>query len=401
MACTCHRIFLAALVIATKFLHDRPIRNRAWAFQHAEELFSLQDLNLMERQLMGLLEFRMWVREGEVEELSRGVLGDLEEEEEEEDDGMEGWSEDEEEEEEDLEVKGQLNNGGEFRGLVPVDSGVDVRNLASCHPSLGGKEVGTVPVDIPAGVSGGECCDGACGGHRRRVSETSCLSDDGTVVGSFAEDSNAAAAAAAAAAVLVGVRKDVGHVGFWAREKEKEDWERKRDVRFGGRSWHGNRVVMSSSYGGSCAGLSSSFGGLSTSVGRVGPYKVSSSFSGSVGAMGRDRVVGGAGGRKRRRFSVDFGALAAIEVGISKKGGDERVFRIEDEEDDGETVVGGCGVVSPLDLDRGVREGVEGGEMEGKRRSGGMSVGWWWSALMVGAEKEAGRREGEEESDLM
>ncbi|KAJ3104794.1 hypothetical protein HDU97_008862 [Phlyctochytrium planicorne] len=84
MACTAHRLFLAALVIATKFLHDRAIKNRAWSQLHASSstssasamprrhpsntgsLFSLQDVNLMERQMLGLLEFKLVIDDAEV-----------------------------------------------------------------------------------------------------------------------------------------------------------------------------------------------------------------------------------------------------------------------------------------------------------------------------------------------
>ncbi|KAI8585459.1 cyclin-domain-containing protein, partial [Geranomyces variabilis] len=57
LACTVHRIMLAALLIATKYLHDGPVRNRHWAANSG--LFSLPEVNLMERQLLFLLEFEL------------------------------------------------------------------------------------------------------------------------------------------------------------------------------------------------------------------------------------------------------------------------------------------------------------------------------------------------------
>ncbi|KAJ3002139.1 hypothetical protein HKX48_002504, partial [Thoreauomyces humboldtii] len=59
LACTIHRIVLAALLVATKFLHDGPVRNCVWATN--SRLFSLAELNLMERQLLFLLDFALAV----------------------------------------------------------------------------------------------------------------------------------------------------------------------------------------------------------------------------------------------------------------------------------------------------------------------------------------------------
>ncbi|TPX62327.1 hypothetical protein PhCBS80983_g00443 [Powellomyces hirtus] len=57
LACSLHRIVLAALLIATKYLHDGPVRNRVWAAN--SRLFSLPEINLMERQLLFLLDFEL------------------------------------------------------------------------------------------------------------------------------------------------------------------------------------------------------------------------------------------------------------------------------------------------------------------------------------------------------
>lgn len=53
MACTGHRIGLAAIIIAEKYLCDVPMKNAAW-FQHAR-CFSLAEINTMERQLLALM----------------------------------------------------------------------------------------------------------------------------------------------------------------------------------------------------------------------------------------------------------------------------------------------------------------------------------------------------------
>lgn len=53
MACTGHRIALASIIIAEKFVCDIPMKNIAWK-QHAS-VFTLAEINLMERQLLELL----------------------------------------------------------------------------------------------------------------------------------------------------------------------------------------------------------------------------------------------------------------------------------------------------------------------------------------------------------
>jgi hypothetical protein len=53
LPCTCHRILLAAFVVASKFMHDAPLNNRSWSLFSC--LFSVREVNLMERQLLYLL----------------------------------------------------------------------------------------------------------------------------------------------------------------------------------------------------------------------------------------------------------------------------------------------------------------------------------------------------------
>ncbi|KAI9329914.1 hypothetical protein DFJ73DRAFT_631111, partial [Zopfochytrium polystomum] len=81
MYCTAHRICLAALLVATKFLQDPPIKNKQWSSTvppaqptssvspssvcatpvSARRLFSLAELNLMERQFLFLIGFELTV----------------------------------------------------------------------------------------------------------------------------------------------------------------------------------------------------------------------------------------------------------------------------------------------------------------------------------------------------
>jgi hypothetical protein len=55
MFCTAHRIALASLILAEKYICDIALKNRSWA-THAK-YFSLREINLMERQLLQLLVF--------------------------------------------------------------------------------------------------------------------------------------------------------------------------------------------------------------------------------------------------------------------------------------------------------------------------------------------------------
>ncbi|TIA72851.1 hypothetical protein E3P91_01744 [Wallemia ichthyophaga] len=57
MSCTRHRVFLAALIVASKFLNDSSPKNKHWA-RHAR-LFSVAEVNLMERQLLSFLNFEL------------------------------------------------------------------------------------------------------------------------------------------------------------------------------------------------------------------------------------------------------------------------------------------------------------------------------------------------------
>lgn len=71
MKCTSHRIFLAALILAAKNLNDSSPKNKHWARYTAvrgyENFgFSLTEVNLMEKQLLGLLEWDLRVTEDDL-----------------------------------------------------------------------------------------------------------------------------------------------------------------------------------------------------------------------------------------------------------------------------------------------------------------------------------------------
>lgn len=72
MSCTAHRIFLATFLLATKYLNDTPLKNKTWA--HFSCLFTLQEVNLMERQLLFLMDFNLSVEEWELAILLKECL---------------------------------------------------------------------------------------------------------------------------------------------------------------------------------------------------------------------------------------------------------------------------------------------------------------------------------------
>lgn len=65
LPCTRHRIFLSCLILASKFHNDSSPKNVHWA-KYTEGLFSLKDVNLMERQLLYLLNWDMRVSNEEM-----------------------------------------------------------------------------------------------------------------------------------------------------------------------------------------------------------------------------------------------------------------------------------------------------------------------------------------------
>lgn len=55
MACTRHRVFLATLIVAAKYLNDSSPKNHGWA-QHAA-YFEVSEINLMEKQLVYIMDW--------------------------------------------------------------------------------------------------------------------------------------------------------------------------------------------------------------------------------------------------------------------------------------------------------------------------------------------------------
>ncbi|KAF9143909.1 hypothetical protein BGX30_014393 [Mortierella sp. GBA39] len=64
MHCTCHRVFLATLIIAAKYLNDQSPKNKHWSAHSS--IFSVGEVNLMEKQLLSLLDFDLRITEADL-----------------------------------------------------------------------------------------------------------------------------------------------------------------------------------------------------------------------------------------------------------------------------------------------------------------------------------------------
>ncbi|KAI1306546.1 hypothetical protein EDD11_004709 [Mortierella claussenii] len=64
MHCTCHRVFLATLIVAAKYLNDQSPKNKHWSAH--SNVFSVGEVNLMEKQLLSLLDFDLRITEADL-----------------------------------------------------------------------------------------------------------------------------------------------------------------------------------------------------------------------------------------------------------------------------------------------------------------------------------------------
>lgn len=68
-----HRIFLSCLILSAKNHNDSSPLNKHWT-KYTDGLFTLQDVNLMERQLLSLLDWSIIIREEELLEVMEPLL---------------------------------------------------------------------------------------------------------------------------------------------------------------------------------------------------------------------------------------------------------------------------------------------------------------------------------------
>lgn len=65
MPCTLHRVFLACLILAAKALNDSSPKNKHWA-RHTDGLFAVEEVNLMEKQLLYILDWDLRIERREL-----------------------------------------------------------------------------------------------------------------------------------------------------------------------------------------------------------------------------------------------------------------------------------------------------------------------------------------------
>ncbi|ORY83210.1 cyclin-like protein [Protomyces lactucae-debilis] len=76
MPCTCHRVFLAALILAAKYLNDSSPKNKHWK-SYTNGLFKLEEVNLMEKQLLSLLEWDLSITDIDLYTSLNGFLAPI------------------------------------------------------------------------------------------------------------------------------------------------------------------------------------------------------------------------------------------------------------------------------------------------------------------------------------
>ncbi|CAG8441584.1 8122_t:CDS:2 [Cetraspora pellucida] len=63
---TPYKIFLSAILVASKYLSDQSLQNKTIA-DITDGLYTVKDINTMERSFLGMLKYDLWVDRHEVE----------------------------------------------------------------------------------------------------------------------------------------------------------------------------------------------------------------------------------------------------------------------------------------------------------------------------------------------
>jgi Cyclin, N-terminal domain len=71
-----YRLFLAAIILAAKYMYDDTFDNTAWATV-SSGLFPLEEVNHMEREMLSFLDFQLFIKDSEWVNFSENLLLDM------------------------------------------------------------------------------------------------------------------------------------------------------------------------------------------------------------------------------------------------------------------------------------------------------------------------------------
>ncbi|KAI8610083.1 hypothetical protein BC830DRAFT_1147406, partial [Chytriomyces sp. MP71] len=72
LPCSCHRLFLASLILAAKYINDKTYKNRSWV-SFTDGLFPSSEINLMERQFLNIVDFNVSFSDADFASVSAAV----------------------------------------------------------------------------------------------------------------------------------------------------------------------------------------------------------------------------------------------------------------------------------------------------------------------------------------
>ena len=73
---TPYKIFLSAILVASKYLSDHSLQNKRMA-EITDGLYNVKDINTMERSFLGLLRYDLWVNAEEIDQFIKDHKVDL------------------------------------------------------------------------------------------------------------------------------------------------------------------------------------------------------------------------------------------------------------------------------------------------------------------------------------